>query len=125
LSVPLHIIIKLRCSGFYKNDGTREFNYGNCIAASRPDHITPGILWIGRSTDKNGVYTTTQLIPGVEVLSIKNDGNREINYGNCIASSHPVRITPGTLWIGRSNDKNGVYSTTNLLPGVDMVSIKK
>jgi hypothetical protein len=25
-----------------RNEGTREINYGSCISASRPDHITPG-----------------------------------------------------------------------------------
>jgi hypothetical protein len=38
-----------------KNEGTGEINYGNCIAASRPDRIIPGTLWIEGSIDKNGV----------------------------------------------------------------------
>jgi hypothetical protein len=37
-------------------------NYGSCISASRPDRITPGTHWIGGSSDKNGVYPTTQLL---------------------------------------------------------------
>jgi hypothetical protein len=52
------------------------------------------------------VYPTTQFLPGVDVVSIKNEGTREINYGNCIAASRPTRITPGTLWIGGTIDKN-------------------
>jgi hypothetical protein len=47
-----------------------------------------------------------------------------INYGNCISASRPDSITTGTLWIGLSNDKNGVYPTTQLLNGVARVSIK-
>jgi hypothetical protein len=47
-----------------------------------------------------------------------------INYGNCISASRPDCITTVTLWIGRSNDKNGMYPTTKLLKGVDWVSIK-
>jgi hypothetical protein len=47
-----------------------------------------------------------------------------INYGNCISGSRPDRITPGTLWIGRSNDKNGVYPSKHLLQGVVSFSIK-
>jgi hypothetical protein len=41
-----------------------------------------------------------------------------INYENCITASRPDRTNLGTLLIGRSNDKNGVYPTTQLLPGV-------
>jgi multisubunit Na+/H+ antiporter MnhE subunit len=107
-----------------KNKGTREINYGNCISDSRPVRITPGTLWIRRSNDRNGVYSTTNILLGVARVSIKNEGTRDINYGNCIAASRPDRITPGTLWIGRSNDRNGVYPTTQILPGVARVSIK-
>jgi hypothetical protein len=89
-------------------------NYGNCISASRPDRITPGTLWRRRSNDKNGVYPTTQLLPGVARLSIKNEGTQDINYGNCISASRPDRISNGTLWIGGSNDNNGVYPATQL-----------
>jgi hypothetical protein len=39
--------------------------------------------------DKNGVYLNTQLLHGVARVSIKNEGIREINYGNCISASHP------------------------------------
>jgi hypothetical protein len=35
-----------------KNLGIREISYGNCIAASRPDRIITGTLWIGISNDK-------------------------------------------------------------------------
>jgi hypothetical protein len=70
-------------------EGTREINYGKCIAASRPDPITPDTLWIGGSNDKNGEYTTTNLLNGVARVSIKNEGTREIYYGNCIAASLP------------------------------------
>jgi hypothetical protein len=54
------------------------------------------------------VYPTTKLLNGFGRVSIKNEGTGEINYGNCIAASRPDRITPGTHWIGRSNDKNRV-----------------
>jgi hypothetical protein len=47
-----------------------------------------------------------------------------INYGNCISESRHVRIIPGNHWIGLSIDKNGMYLTTELLPGADGVSIK-
>jgi hypothetical protein len=60
------------------------------------------------------MYRTTQLLGIVDMFSKINEGNREINYGNCIAASRPDRITPGFLWIGRSNDKNGLYPTTNI-----------
>jgi hypothetical protein len=70
------------------------------------------------------VYPTTQLLNGVGLVSIKNKGTREINYGNCIAASRPERITAGTHWNGRSNVKNEMYPTTKLLPGVARVSIK-
>jgi hypothetical protein len=54
-------------------------NYGKCIAASRPDRTTPGIHWIKRSNDKNGVYPTTNLVNGVARVSINIEGTREIN----------------------------------------------
>jgi hypothetical protein len=95
-----------------KNEGTREINYGNCISASRPDRITPVTHWIIVSNDKNGVYPNTHLLKGFAFVSIKYEGNREINYGNCIAVSRPDRITPITHWILGSNDKNGAYPTT-------------
>jgi hypothetical protein len=107
-----------------KNERTREIIYGNCILASRPDRITPGTLWIGCSIHKNGLYPTTKLLKGFARVSLKNEGTREIDYGNCIAASRPDRITPGTHWIGRSNDKNGVCPKTVLLPGLARVSIK-
>jgi hypothetical protein len=47
-----------------------------------------------------------------------------INYGNCISASRAESITTASVWIGRSNDKNGVYPTTQLLNGVARVSIK-
>jgi hypothetical protein len=77
-----------------------------------------------RSNDKNGVYATTKLLNGVGRVSIKNEGTREITYGNCIAASLPDSNTPGNNWIGRSNDKNGLYPTTQLLNGVARFSIK-
>jgi hypothetical protein len=46
-----------------------------------------------------------------------------INFVNCISASRPDRITPGTLWIRRSNDKNVVYPTTQLINGVARVYI--
>jgi hypothetical protein len=94
------------------NEGHRDINYGKCVAASRLEHITPGTHFIGGSNEMNGVYPTKELLNGFARVSIKNEGNREINYGNCIAASRPDRITPGTLWIGGSNDKNVVYPTT-------------
>jgi hypothetical protein len=108
-----HTIITRRCSGFYKNEGTREINYVNCISASRPDRITPGTHLIRRSNDKNGVYNTTQLLNGVARVSIKMKEHGIIKYGNCYSATRPDRITPGTLWIGGSNDKNGVYPPHN------------
>jgi hypothetical protein len=66
----------------------------------------------------------TNLLQGVSRVSIKHEGTREINNGNCTAASRPDRITPGTLWIRGSNDENGVYPTTQLLPGFARVSIK-
>jgi hypothetical protein len=50
-----------------RNEGTREINYGSCISASRPDRITPGernpgTHWIGGWSDKNVVYTISQLL---------------------------------------------------------------
>jgi hypothetical protein len=56
-----------------KNEGTGEINYGNCIAASRPDSIIPGTLRIGGSNDKNEVWPTTKLLNGVARVSIKNE----------------------------------------------------
>jgi hypothetical protein len=64
-----------------------------------PTALPPGTRWIGGSNDKDGVYLTTNLLNGVFRVSIKNEGSREINYGNCIAASRPDRITPGPLWI--------------------------
>jgi hypothetical protein len=55
---------------------------------------------------------TTQLLTGVGRVSLKNEEVREINYGNCLAASRPDRITNVTIWIGGSNDKNGVHPTT-------------
>jgi hypothetical protein len=53
------------------------------------------------------VCTTSNILPGVSRVSIKNEGTRVINYGNCIAVSRPDRIpTPGTHEIGDSIDKN-------------------
>jgi nitrous oxidase accessory protein NosD len=75
-------------------------NYGNCISASRPDCITTGTVWIGRSNDKNGVYPTTQLLNGVARVSIKMKELDIINYGIYISASRPDRITTGTVWIG-------------------------
>jgi hypothetical protein len=57
-------------------------NYGTCISASRPDRITHGTIWIGRSNDKNGVYLTTQLLHGVARVYIKMKELEIINYGN-------------------------------------------
>jgi hypothetical protein len=105
-------------------EGTREIVYVICIPSSRPDRITPGTHWIGFSNDKIGVYPTTQILNGVVRVSIINEGIRKINYGNCIPASRPDRITPGTLWIGGSNDKNGMYRTTNLLNVIVHFSIE-
>jgi hypothetical protein len=99
-------------------------NYGKCIAALRPDRTTPGIHWIGGSIDKNGVYHTIQLLRGIARISIKYESIRYINYGVCTSASRPDRIDSGTLWIGRSNNKNGVYTTTKLLQSVFLVYIK-
>jgi hypothetical protein len=99
-------------------------NYVNCISASRPDRITPGTLWIRRSNDKNGVYPTTQIINGVVRFFINMNGLDIINYGNCIATLRPDRTIPGIHWIGFSNHKNGVYSTTHFLHGVPRISIE-
>jgi hypothetical protein len=107
-----------------KNEGNREINNGKCIGASRPESITPGTLWIGGSNDEDGVHPTTYLLPGVARDSIKNEGTREIYNGNCIAASRPDHITPGTLWIGGSNVKNGVYTNTKLLNSVARIYIK-
>jgi hypothetical protein len=49
------------------------------------------------TNDKKGVYPTTQLLPGVAWVYIKNKGTRENNYGNSIAPSRPDRITRGTI----------------------------
>jgi hypothetical protein len=76
-----------------KYEGTLDINYGNCIAASRPDRITSGTHWILGSNDKNGVYPSKQLIKGVALVSIKNEGTRKINYGICTSGSGPDRIT--------------------------------
>jgi hypothetical protein len=46
-------------------------NYGRCISASRPDSITTGTVWLGRSNDKNVVYPTTELLPGVARFCIE------------------------------------------------------
>jgi hypothetical protein len=103
----------LKCVAFVsrKYEGTGEINYRNCIAASRLDRITAGTHCIGGSNDKNGVYPTTQLLKGDAFFSIKIEGNREINYGNCISASRSDCITPVSHWILGSNDKNGVYTT--------------
>jgi hypothetical protein len=87
-----------------KNNGTRETNYENCIADSRPDRITPVSHCIGGSNDVNSVYTTTHLLKAVALFCIKNEVSPENNYGNCIAASRPDRITAGTFCIGGSND---------------------
>jgi hypothetical protein len=47
-----------------------------------------------------------------------------INYGNSNSASRHACITPGTLCIRLSNDKNGLYPTTYLLKFVDLISIK-
>jgi hypothetical protein len=107
-----------------KNKGSREINCGNGFASSRPDRITPGTLWIRASNDKNVVYPTAQLLPGVSRVSIKNEGIREIINGNCISASRPDRITHGNQWIGASNDNNVVYPTAQLLLGLVRGSIK-
>jgi hypothetical protein len=70
-SLPHHKIIKRLCYCFYKNEGNREIIYGNCIAVSRPDRITPITHWILGSKDKNRVYPTTQILNGVALFSIK------------------------------------------------------
>jgi hypothetical protein len=70
------------------------------------------------------VYPTTYLLHGVARVSIKNEGTRDINNGNCIAGSRPDRITSCTHWIRRSNDKYGAFPTTQLLKRVARVSIK-
>jgi hypothetical protein len=69
------------------------------------------------------VYNVLAEIPGFARVSIKNEGTRGINYGSCISASHPDRITPGTHSIGGSNDKNGVYPTTQLLFNLILSSI--
>jgi hypothetical protein len=79
---------------------------------------------MGGSSDKYGVCPITHLLNGVARVSIKNEGTRKINYGNCNAASRPDRITAGTHFIGGSNDKNGMYPSTQLLNGVALVSIK-
>jgi hypothetical protein len=99
-------------------------NYGNSFAASRPDRFTHGTHCIGGSIDKNGVYPTTQLLPGVARVSIKSEGNKKFNYGKCIAASRPDRVFADTHWKVGLNDENGVYPTIKLLPGVARVSIK-
>jgi hypothetical protein len=99
-------------------------NYGICISASRSDRITTDTVWIGRSNDKNGVYPTTKLLNGVARVSIKYERTRHFIYGNCISASRPDRIPTATVWIGRSNDKNGLYPTTQILNGVARFSIK-
>jgi hypothetical protein len=65
-----------------KDEGTREINYGNYISASRPDRITPGTHWIEGSNYEDGLYPTKIFLKGVARVSIKNEGTREINYGN-------------------------------------------
>jgi hypothetical protein len=47
-----------------------------------------------------------------------------INYGNSTSAARHACITPGTLWIRRSNDKNGLYPTKYLSKVVDIISIK-
>jgi hypothetical protein len=71
------------------------------------------------------VYPTKELLNGVGLVYIKNEGTLEIKYGNCIAASRPNSITPGTHCAGGSTDNYGVYPTTKLLNGVARVSIKK
>jgi hypothetical protein len=71
------------------------------------------------------VYPTTKLLPGVARVSVYNEGHREINYGICIADSRPDSTKPVIHCIVLSNDKNGVYPTTNLLKGLALVSIKR
>jgi hypothetical protein len=46
-------------------------NYGKCIAASRPDRITPVTHWILGSNEKNGFYPTTKLLNRFAIFSIK------------------------------------------------------
>jgi hypothetical protein len=95
---PTTIILNVFARVSLINEGTRDINFGICIAASRPDRITPGTHWIRRWNDKNGANPTTKLLTGVARVSIQNEGTREINYGNCIAASRPDRFTPGTHW---------------------------
>jgi hypothetical protein len=70
------------------------------------------------------LHHTTKLLNDVALVSINNEGTREINYGNCIADSRPDRFTIDTQFIGGSNNKNGVYPTTKFLNGVALVSIE-
>jgi hypothetical protein len=51
------------------------------------------------------IHNSIAEIPAVARDSIRNEGTREINYGNCISASRPDRLTPGerapgTHWIG-------------------------
>jgi hypothetical protein len=108
----------------YKLKNLDIINFGNGISASRPDRITPNTLLIRLSSDKNGVNPTTHLLKCVAQVYINMKELDIINIGSCIAASRPDRITTGTVWIRRSNDKNGVYPTTQFLNGVASVSIK-
>jgi hypothetical protein len=53
-----------------KNEGIQEINYGNCIAASRPDRITVVTHWKVCSNNKNAVYPTTNILNGVARVAI-------------------------------------------------------
>jgi hypothetical protein len=83
-----------------KNEGTRKINYGKCIAASRPDRITPNTLLILTYLLTPWLYspcralasrtilygyearmmrmqcTAPHLLNGVARVSIRNEGTR-------------------------------------------------
>jgi hypothetical protein len=94
------------------------------MSVSLPDRITPGNLWIGRSNVKNGLYHTTKLLHSVARVYMNMKELDIINYGNSNSASRPDPITPGNLWIGRSNVNNGLYHNTKILNGVARISIK-
>jgi hypothetical protein len=51
-------------------------------------------------------------MPGVARVEISKPTIVGRLEGSPAIDSRPDRITPGTHWIGGSNDKNGVYPTT-------------
>jgi hypothetical protein len=61
---------------------------------------------------KSEKYSELAEMPGVARVEISKPAIVGRLKVSTAIDSHPDRITPGTHWIGGSNDENGVYPTT-------------